>query len=127
MAELLTIALAANEQTQYRKAGQYLEIIDSAYALGISLYTDTGSQTDTINGAQSGFFLNTRFGALDVRNGAVAQTVQILLLDAGESGGTRRQPGVVQVVDGERIKVQGGTCFSAVQIQAGAVGRLYGV
>lgn len=99
MAELLTINLAANETKAFRKAGSYLEIIDSSYPVGLNLYSVNGSQIDSINGALSGFFLGVSFGAFDLKNGAISQTVTILALDPGEIGGSRRQPGVVRVID----------------------------
>lgn len=119
MAELLTIALAANEQKQFRKGGSYLEIIDSSYAVGINLYSDLGGQIDSINGALSGFFLGATFGAFDIKNGPAAQFFQILVLDPGETGGSRRQPGIVRVVDGEREKVSSGNCYRAIVSQNG--------
>lgn len=99
MAELLTIALSANETKTFRKGGSYVEIISSTYPVGLSLYSANGSQIDSLNGAQSGFFLGCNFGAFSIQNGAAAQVIQLLALDAGEIGGTRRQPGNVRVID----------------------------
>lgn len=120
MAEILTVSLAANEQKQFRKAGSYFEIIDSSFAVSVNLYSDLGSQINSINSIISGFFLNAKFGAFDIKNSAIAQIVQILVLDQGETGGSRRAPGIVSVVDGERIKVLSGVCFRGAGVQAGA-------
>lgn len=99
MAELITVNLSANEVKQFRKAGSYIEIIDSSYAVGLNFYSVNGSQTNSLKGALSGLFLDIDFGAFDVVNGATAQTVTLLVCDAGELGGSRRQPGNVRVID----------------------------
>lgn len=106
MAELLTVALAANAQIQFRKAGSYIEIIDSTYSIGINFYSDLGGQTDSLIGALSGFFLGSQFGAFDIKNGPTAQTVQLLVLDPGETGGSRRQPGVISITNKISANVQ---------------------
>lgn len=97
--ELLTIQLAANETKQFRKAGAYCEIIDSQAAIGINFLSVLGGQTGSIKGGLSGLYLEVDYGAFDITNGPAAQTVTLLLCDAGESGGSRRQPGNVRVID----------------------------
>ena len=49
MAELLNITLGANELKSFRKGGCYLEIVDSTYPVSINLYSDLGSQIDSIS------------------------------------------------------------------------------
>jgi len=66
-----------------------------------------------VNGALSGLFLNAPFGGFDVLNtGNQAQVVTLLVCDAGESGGSRRQPGVVQIIDTAKATTQAGAAFA---------------
>lgn len=98
--ELLTINLAAGEFKQFRKAGGYIEIIQSIYPVTINMYGQSGGQSNTIIGGLAGLFLDANFGGFDISNvGQVAQTVQILVCDVGENGGSRRQPGIVSITN----------------------------
>lgn len=117
--ELITVILAANEFKQFRKAGSYLEIIDSSYAVTVNFYSTLGGQTDSINNGLSGLYMGLDFGGFDIKNGANAQTVTLLVLDPGESGGSRRQPGNVRVIDQAADKTRAGKQFIA-SLQKGA-------
>lgn len=95
--ELLTFAIAANETKVFKRAGRYFEIIDAAYALNVDLYDANGGKSDGMLGALSGLFVSGPFTEFVVTNGAVAQTVTLMVHEG--QGGSRRQPGVVRVVD----------------------------
>lgn len=126
--ELLTINLAANETKLFRRAGSYIEILSSTGAVGLTLYSTLGGQIGSITGGLSGLFLTADYGAFDLRDQTgAAQTVQLLVCDAGESGGSRRQPGQVTILDtiSANVQTQVGsntavTAFSAQQIVAPA-------
>lgn len=120
--ELLTISLAANETKQFRKAGGYLEIIDSAYPIGISFYTTNGGQNNSIKGGVSGLYLDAEYGAFDITNGAAAQTITLLVCDVNENGGSRRQPGNVRVIDQSADQTQAGSQFIAMNSVVDAAG-----
>lgn len=96
--ELLTITLAANETKQFAKAGRYLEITDSSYAVRVDFIGDQGQQTDSMVNALSGLFIEDPFAAFAITNGATAQSVTFLILEMGR-GGSRRQPGIVSVTN----------------------------
>jgi hypothetical protein len=99
--EILNLQLGAGAIQQYRKAGAYVEIISSVYPVTLNFYSTQGGQINQIQGALSGLFLSADFGGgFDVSNvGQAAQSVQLLVCDAGEIGGSRRQPGNVRVID----------------------------
>lgn len=103
--ELLRIALAANETKQFAKAGRYFEIIESNYSITVQFNGANGAQSDSIVGGLSGLFLEDPFSHFSVTNGAVAQTVTLLLMEIGR-GGSRRQPGNVSIVDNVGAGVQ---------------------
>jgi len=126
--ELLTISLAANETKQFRKAGSYIEIIDSASAISINLWSVSGGQTDGIKGGLSGLYMTADFGAFDVVNGPSAQTVTLMVCDAGESGGSRRQPGNVRVIDQSADQTMALSQFVAMNsVQDAAKGVIVGL
>lgn len=107
--EILNINLPANGRTQFRKAGSYLEIIASTGLVGINFYSNLGGQTDSISNGLSGLFMQTDYGAFDlIEQSGIAQTVQILVCDIGETGGSRRQPGNVKVIDQSVDQTLGG-------------------
>lgn len=111
--EILTINLAAGETKAFRKAGAYFEILTSTGNVGLNFYTLLGGICNTVTGAISGVYLRANFGAFDISNQYTAgQTVQVLVCDAGEDGGSRRQPGVVQVVDSGKELTKAGVAFA---------------
>lgn len=98
--EILSFTLGANAIQQYRKAGSYLEILSSTGQIGINFYSVSGGQTDSIKNGLSGLYLNSDYGAFDIQDlSGSANVVQLLVCDAGEEGGSRRQPGNVRVID----------------------------
>lgn len=98
--EILNVNLPANGRVQMRKGGAYIEILSSVGPIEIDLYTSSGGQSNSIKGGMSGLYLNANFGAMDVVDvSGSAQTVQLLVCDTGETGGSRRQPGNVRVID----------------------------
>lgn len=125
MAELISINLAANETKNFRRGGGGFEIIQASYATSINLYSDQGSQIDSLSGALQGFFLTAPFGAFDIKNGSIAQTVQLLLLDQGETGGTRRQSGIVTVTDTSNARARAAQAYIAGYSLWPAVGPNY--
>ena len=108
--ELLTINLAANQTQQFAKAGRYFEIIDSAYAVRVDFNGDQGQQTDSMVNALSGLFIEDPFAGFAITNGATPQSVTVLILESGR-GGSRRQPGVVRVIDQSADKSMAGNQF----------------
>lgn len=114
--ELLTFTIAAGETKRFERAGRYLEIIASASALTIGLYDAAGARVEGAIGALSGLYMEGGYSAIEISS-ALAQTVTLLVTDG--RGGSRRQPGVVQVVDTEREKVTSAVAFRAAGLQAG--------
>lgn len=100
--ELLSFTFAANETKRFERAGRYIEVIDAPYAFNLFLSDAAGGRVDHALNALSGLFLEGNYAAVDMTNGANAQTVTLLVTDG--RGGSRRQPGVVQVVDGGRAR-----------------------
>lgn len=94
--ELLQITLAANETKQFAKAGRYFEIIESAFPITVNFTGSSGALSDSMVNALSGLFLEDAYTHFSITNGTSAQTVTLLLMEIGR-GGSRRQPGVVQV------------------------------
>ena len=121
---MLNITLGANEFKSFRKGGAAFEIIVGDYPITVNLYSDMGGHNNTINNVISGFFLNAKYGAFDIKNGSTAQTVQILCMDLGESGGSRRQPGVVQVTDSGKVRTIANQSFAGRVGQAPTAGLL---
>lgn len=109
--ELITINLGANDVEQYRKAGAYMEIIDAAYPVDIDFNALYGGSGPTIKQGLSGLYMRKQFGGFTIKNGATAQIVQLLVCDDGEDGGSRRQPGLVRVVDQSADKTKAGFQF----------------
>lgn len=94
--ELLSITIAAGETKRFERAGRYIEIFDASGLVDLYLSDANGGRVDYAKGAQSGIFLEASFAAFELAS-ATAQTV--LLLVAEGRGGSRRQPGIVRVVD----------------------------
>lgn len=111
--------IAALETKRFELAGRYLEIIESQGPVTINLSDKDGGRGDAAANVRSGTFMASPFTGIEVFS-ATAQTVELFITET--SGGTRRQPGTVNVVDGERDKVQQGVCFSGVADVPGAAG-----
>ncbi len=115
----LRFTIAAGETKRFEINGRYLEIIDAQGPVNIALSDQAGGTADTATAILSGTYMGTPYSGFTVYS-ATAQTVELFL--SNTTGGTKRQPGVVQVVDGERNKVLSGVCFSGVAQIAGAAG-----
>jgi hypothetical protein len=120
--ENLRITLAAGETKVFVKAGRYFEIIDSTGPVTIGFYDRSGSQNNDATNVLSGFYLAESYSQFDIYSGT-AQTVEIFISDA--SAGTRRQPGVVQVVDTAKATTQAGTAFAG-KTDAAPAATLFG-
>ncbi len=107
--ELLTFTIGASESKRFEKAGRYLEIIDAAGPLHIDMNDGSGNRADSMRNALSGFYSEEPFSALEVTNPGAAQTVTLMITD--RRGGSRRQPGVVSVIDGGRARTLSGAAF----------------
>jgi len=113
--ENLRFNIAAGETKVFVKAGRYFEILESGGPVTMAFYDANGSQNNDASSVLSGTYLEDSFSQFDIYS-ATAQTVEILISDG--KGGTRRQPGTVQVIDGERNKVLQGVCFRGVGQQS---------
>lgn len=107
--ELLSIRIGAGQTRRFEKAGRYFEIIDSSSAVTVDFYSISGRQTDEMKNAVSGLFVEAEYGAFTIES-AAAQTVTVLILENGR-GGSRRQPGIVRVVDTAKQTTQDGQAF----------------
>jgi hypothetical protein len=94
--EILQFTIAAGETKRFEKSGRYIEILDSTYPIDLYLSDASGGRVDYGRGIYSGTFLAGFFQAFELYS-ATAQTLQLLLTEG--TGGTRRQPGIVRVVD----------------------------
>jgi hypothetical protein len=115
--ELLSFTLAAGETKRWERAGRYVEVIDATSAFSIYLTDANGGRVDYAINALSGIYLEGAYSAIEMTS-ATAQTVTLLVTDG--RGGSRRQPGIVQVVDGERQKVVSGVAFRGVGAATGS-------
>lgn len=106
--EVVRFAIAAGETKAFARAGRYIEVLSAADPLSINLYGEDGGRGDSAVSVPSGIYLETPFGAFDVTS-ATAQTIELLVSDA--RGGSRRQPGVVQVIDGGRARTLADQAF----------------
>lgn len=119
-AELLTFTIAAGETKTFVKAGRYLEVIASAAALSVGFYDRSGGQSDDLIGAVSGLYVETDFSQFEVFS-ATAQTITLLVMDS--RGGSRRQPGVVEVIDGGRSRTLVGNAGMGGGLVTASVGN----
>lgn len=102
--ELLTFNIGPNETKRFERAGKHFEIIESAAPLNIELNGPNGERADDMRAAVSGLFAELAYGSFEVENpNLFAQRVTIMT-GAGR-GGSRRSPGVVEVVDSARARV----------------------
>jgi hypothetical protein len=125
--ELLTVTFAANETKPFQKAGRYFEIIaDGGSTVSVTFYGDNGAISANWNNIQSGIFIEDAWTQFTVtNNSAAAQTLTFLLMDNGR-GGSRRQPGVVQVIDSDKSTTESGAAFMGVNSTGAVAGGQYG-
>lgn len=124
--EIQTINLSAAAPQTFLIPGKFLEIIDAPYPFSIQIFDIFGNAMADggLVNAESGLFVDLRdnggWGSIQVVS-AQAQTVKLLI--GSMMGGSRRQPGVVQVVDGSRARVLSGTVYTAAFSIAAAAGQ----
>lgn len=102
--EILTFTIAAGETKRFERAGRQLEVIAAAASINIDFYDASGSQNEEMRGALAGFYSLEPFSGFDVQNPATVAQVVTLMIASGQ-GGSRRAPGVVEVVDAGRSRV----------------------
>lgn len=117
--ELLRFTIAAGETKVFVKAGRYIEVFEAADALSIGFYDRNGGQADDALNIQSGVFIETDFAQFEVSS-ATAQTITLLVTDG--RGGSRRQPGVVSIVDGGKARTIAGQAFIGYGSGTGGAG-----
>jgi hypothetical protein len=94
--ELLTFSIAAGETKTFMRAGRYFEIIEAAGSLNVELVGADGAQSDDMRGAVSGMYSEGPYSQIEISSGQ-SQSVTVMLSDG--RGGSRRQPGMVRVID----------------------------
>lgn len=118
--EVLTFTIAAGETKEFRKAGRYVEVLDGVAAVDLFFMDETGEQGSAL-GLLSGTYIAVPFTAFRIKS-ATQQTVQLLVTDG--SGGTRRQPGTVQVVDTNKARTIAGQAFTMACTRAAVAGNV---
>lgn len=120
--ELLQFNIAAGETKHFERAGRYFEIISAQSLLNVHFEDAAGSRAESLKLALSGFFAEGGFSSFEVENPTAAkQSVQVLISDG--RGGSRRQPGVVSVVDGGRQRTIDGVAFMGATSLTAAAGQ----
>lgn len=101
--------IAAGETKRFETEGRYLEIIDSAAAVNITFGDPaSGGQAGRAIGALSGFYVEAAYKGFEIWS-AVSQSVTMLVTDG--SGGSRRQPGNVRIIDNAADKTKAGNQY----------------
>lgn len=118
--ELLTFDIGAGESKIFQRAGRLLEVIDAAYPLTVKPWGDGGAQGESLVNVLSGLYLRQGFSGFEVQS-ATAQSVTLMVTDS--DGGSRRQPGLVRVVDQGAEKTRAGLQFITSLGQAASVGQ----
>jgi hypothetical protein len=113
--------IAAGETKVFAKQGRYLEVITASAGLDILMLGASGESADEMRGALSGFYAESPFSQLNVTNkGAGAQVVTLMVTDG--RGGSRRQPGTVEVIDASRARALSGLAFCSANSNAANAG-----
>lgn len=117
--ENLRFNIAAGETKTFERGGRYLEIIDATGPVSIILSDQNGGRADSAKDVLSGTYMATAFAKFEVFS-ATAQIVELFLSDT--SGGTKRQPGSVRVIDEisdsiEQVAGQTNTAITAFAAQ----------
>lgn len=112
--------IAAGETKVFHKQARYLEVIKASADLDILMLGPSGEAMDEMRGALSGFYAEAPFVQLQVKNrAATAQVVTLMVTDG--RGGSRRQPGTVEVIDAsQRYSITGAAFMARYAIFAGA-------
>lgn len=119
----LRFAIAAGETKIFELAGRYLEIIEAAGPLTIELYDTNGGQSDEARDVLSGTYMTEPFARIAIFS-ATAQTVELFLSARG--GGTKRQPGTVNVIDSNKTRTVANQAFTVTAARAAAGAGQYG-
>lgn len=112
--------MGAGEVKVMNLAGRFLEIVEAQYPISIGFVDRNGNALEDggIVNCESGIFVDLApvggYAAFTVSS-AVAQPIRLLY--GGGMGGSRRQPGVVQVVDGARARTLAGAAFAGYAFQ----------
>lgn len=106
--EIVPFTFSAGETKRYERAGRYVEVIEATYPLDVILYDANGGAVDFARNVEAGIYSERPFAAVEIKSTA-AQTVKVLVTDG--RAGSRRQPGVVQVVDGGRARTMANQAF----------------
>lgn len=102
--------IGAGETKVFHKSGRYLEVIAANSLLDIVMLGDAGEVMDEMRGALSGFYAEGQFRQFQLTNPTTSvQTVTLMITDG--RGGSRRQPGVVTVIDQGIERVQARKAF----------------
>lgn len=117
--ELITFILAAGETKRWERAGRYVEVIDASGAFDLFLSDANGGRVDYAKGALSGVYLEGAYQAIELSS-ASAQSITLLVTDG--RGGSRRQPGIVQVVDVNKSRTIAGSAFALASARASSAG-----
>lgn len=101
--EIINIQLAGNETKMYWRAGSAMELIAADNPITITFYDQGGAIDSAMQNVLPGVYMNTRFQGYQIQNTSpIPQLVQILVSDVGETGGSRRLPGTVEIVNSAR-------------------------
>lgn len=114
----LQFNIAAGETKRFEFQGAYVEVIDSQAAINITVYDPVSSAQGNATGVLSGFFASVPYKGVEVYS-ATAQSITLLLTDG--SGGSRRQPGNVKVIDDSASRTMLDQAYSG-SFTAGASG-----
>jgi hypothetical protein len=120
--KIITETLAANETKGFSFVGEYLEVLQADNPITVKFRgMATGFGSEEMENVLSGMFERPKgaYSGFTVTNGAVAQTIK-LFVGMGD-GGSRRQPGTVNV-SGVVETRDGGTAYGAVYSADGATG-----
>ena len=124
--EIQTINLLANVPQTFMIPAKFLEIIEAPYPVSIAFFDRNGNTfaDGGLVNAESGIFVDLRdgngWGSITVTS-TLAQTIKLLI--GSMIGGSRRQPGVVQVVDGGRVRTLAQQAFMANLFSGAAAGQ----
>lgn len=122
--QFLPISLAATDTKVYDVAGNYFEIIDAVGPITVAFYDRNGTKAKDLELglALSGAFVQGAYSRFEITN-AFGYAQSIVIMYGAGVGGSRRAPGTVRVVDGEREKVLAGNCYRAQAAQNGGAAQ----
>lgn len=107
--EKLTRSLAANQLWRTGIAANFFRLSEAAYPVTVRLYKDNRELGTMSNLLAGDYVRDVEFDAVQVENGATAQSVTVQI--AGGGVGSDRVLGEVSVISGERSRVDAQTAF----------------